>query len=327
MKVLVCGGAGYIGSHTVRELLDRGYEAVVFDNLEKGRRQAVPDKTPLIIGDLRNLSDIDRAIAETKPDAVIDFAAYSLVGESTQKPLDYFENNVFGTLNLLKAMRANGVGHIVFSSTAAVYGESDLSPIPEGTPTNPTNPYGESKLCVEKLLKWAGPAYDIKYSVLRYFNVAGAHISGEIGEDHKPETHLIPLVLAAALNDGAVGVYGNDYNTRDGTCIRDYIHVTDLADAHILALQHIREHGASTTFNLGNGKGFSVLEIIECARAVTGVNIKTHIAPRRKGDPSTLVASSERIVAELGWKPKMNDLNTIISTAWKWHKNHRNGFE
>lgn len=327
MKILVCGGAGYIGSHTVLELLDNGYEVVVFDNLEKGHKDAVSDNAEFYKGDLRNLDDLDKVFSQNKIDAVIDFAAYSLVGESVTKPLDYFDNNFGGALNLLKAMEKHDVKYIVFSSTAAVYGEPEVCPILETALTNPTNPYGESKLCVEKMLKWADNAFGIHYSALRYFNVAGAHISGKIGEDHSPETHLIPIVLQAALGvRDKVSIFGDDYNTPDGTCIRDYIHVTDLADAHILALENIMQTNKSTTFNLGNGCGFSVKEIIDTSRRVTGINIKAEISERRAGDPSTLVASSEHIIKELGWSPKYNDLDKIIETAWIWHKNHPNGF-
>lgn len=327
MAILVCGGAGYIGSHTVMELLDKGYEVIVFDNLEKGHENAVSGKVKLCIGDLRKPDDIDKVFKENNIDAVIDFAAYSLVGESVLEPFKYFENNFGGTLNLLKSMKEHGVKYIVFSSTAAAYGEPDRSPILESDATIPTNPYGESKLCVEKMLKWIDRAYGIHYSVLRYFNVAGAHISGKIGEDHKPETHLIPLVLQAALGTrNSISIFGNDYNTPDGTCVRDYIHVTDLADAHILALENTMKTNKSSTYNLGNGKGFSVKEIVETSIKVTGVNIKSVIAPRRAGDPSTLVASSEKIMYELGWKPKYNKLEQIIETAWIWHKNNPRGY-
>ena len=327
MKVLVCGGAGYIGSHAVMELLAQGYEAVVFDNLEKGHRLAVPEGVPLIVGDLRHAEDIDKAFAAHQIDAVIDFAAYSIVGESMSEPLKYFENNFGGTLNLLRAMDKHNVRYIVFSSTAAAYGEPENSPIQESAPTIPTNPYGESKLCVEKMLKWVEQAYGVHYAVLRYFNVAGAHISGTIGEDHNPESHLIPIVLEAAQGKrNAVSIYGDDYPTPDGTCIRDYIHVTDLADAHILALKYIMKNNCAVTYNLGNGQGFSVKEIVEVARKVTGVDIKTEVAPRRPGDPSILVASSQRIMAELGWTPRYHQLEKIIETAWVWHKNHPNGY-
>jgi UDP-glucose 4-epimerase len=309
------------------ELIDRGYEVVVFDNLEKGHKEAVSAKAKLVTGDLRDAAAVNGVFAAHKIDAVIDFAAYSLVGESVSIPLDYFENNIYGTLNLLKAMKENDVRTIVFSSTAATYGEPNRSPIFEDDATVPTNPYGESKLCVEKILKWVDNAHGIRHAVLRYFNVAGAHISGKIGEDHQPETHLIPIVLQAAQGKrDSITIFGEDYDTPDGTCIRDYIHVTDLADAHILALENCIKTDKSATYNLGNGHGFSVKEIIETAKKVTGVDIKATIGPRRAGDPSSLVASSEKIVRTLGWTPKYNKLEQIIETAWIWHKSHPNGY-
>lgn len=326
MAVLVCGGAGYIGSHTVAELLARGEEVVVADNLQKGHKDAVLGGR-LMIGDLRDGEFMDRVFTENEIEAVIQFAADSLVGESVGDPLKYYNNNVVSTLCLLGKMKEYGVDKIVFSSTAATYGEPESIPILESDKTEPTNPYGETKLAVEKALKWADNAYGIKYTALRYFNAAGAHISGKIGEDHTPETHLIPIVLQVALGQREhIGIFGDDYKTEDGTCIRDYIHVTDLSDAHILALDKMRKTGTSGTYNLGNGKGFSVKEVIELAREVTGHPIPEKIEARRAGDPAVLVASSEKAKKELGWKPKYNDLKTIISTAWEWHKNHPNGY-
>ncbi len=328
MTVLVCGGAGYIGSHTVRELLDWGYEVVVLDNLEKGHRKAVPSKVSLFVGDLRDKHDLEEVFSRCKIDAVIDFAAYSVVPESMSDPLKYYENNVYGTINLLKVMKKHGCRNIVFSSTAAAYGEPEKVPIEETDATVPTNAYGETKLSIEKMLKWVSRAEGINYGILRYFNAAGAHESGEIGEDHMPETHLIPLVLraAAGLSDG-IKIFGDDYPTFDGTCIRDYIHVMDLANAHVLTLKHISDNNVNVTYNLGNGKGFSVRQIIETAEKVTGRKIKTDTAARRPGDPATLVASSERIIRELGWKPKYFEPESIISSAWKWHSENPNGFE
>jgi UDP-glucose 4-epimerase len=265
---------------------------------------------------------------ENSIDAVIDFAADSLVGESVTEPLKYFENNVGGTLSLLRAMKDYGVKNIVFSSTAAAYGEPESIPILENDKTFPTNPYGESKLTVEKILKWCDNAYGIKYTALRYFNAAGAHVSGKIGEDHKPETHLIPLILQVALGQREkIMVFGNDYNTEDGTCVRDYIHVTDLANAHLLAVDRLRNGEESRIYNLGNGKGFSVHEVIEVTRKVTGKEIKAEVIARRAGDPAVLIASSEKAISELGWAPKFNSLETIIETAWNWHRNHPNGYE
>ncbi|HEY4534184.1 MAG TPA: UDP-glucose 4-epimerase GalE, partial [Fusobacterium sp.] len=271
---------------------------------------------------------LQHAFEKHSIDGVIDFAAFSLVGESVGEPLKYFENNFYGTLCLLKAMKKYKVSNIVFSSTAATYGEPENVPILETDTTFPTNPYGESKLCVEKMLKWCDKAYGIKYTALRYFNVAGAHESGEIGEAHTTETHLIPIVLQVATGEREkIGIYGDDYPTQDGTCIRDYIHVMDLADAHILALNRLRKGGDSTIFNLGNGEGFSVKEVIEVCRKVTGHPIPAEVSPRRAGDPAKLIASSEKATHELHWTPKYNSLEKIIETAWKWHQTHPNGYE
>lgn len=328
MAVLVCGGAGYIGSHVVKALLDQGEKVVVIDNLITGHVDAVDERAELLLGDLRDEEFLNHAFEKHSIDGVIDFAAFSLVGESVEEPLKYFENNFYGTLCLLKAMKKYKVNHIVFSSTAATYGEPENIPILETDTTFPTNPYGESKLCVEKMLKWCDKAYGIKYTALRYFNVAGAHASGEIGEAHTTETHLIPIVFQVALGQRAkIGIYGDDYPTQDGTCIRDYIHVMDLADAHILALNRLRKGGDSTVFNLGNGEGFSVKEVIEVCRKVTGHTIPAETSPRRAGDPAKLVASSEKAVHELKWTPKYNSLEKIIETAWNWHKSHPNGYE
>lgn len=327
MAILVCGGAGYIGSHMVAALLENNEEVVILDNFQKGHRDAVIGGR-LYEGDLRDRAILDKVFTENSIDAVIDFAADSLVGESVAEPLKYFENNVGGTLSLLRAMKDYGVKNIVFSSTAATYGEPESIPILENDKTFPTNPYGESKLTVEKILKWCDNAYGIRYTALRYFNAAGAHISGKIGEDHKPETHLIPLILQVALGQREkIMVFGNDYNTEDGTCVRDYIHVTDLASAHLLAVDRLRNGGESRIYNLGNGKGFSVNEVIEVTRKVTGKEIKAEVAARRAGDPAVLIASSHKAISELGWSPKFNSLETIIETAWNWHRNHPNGYE
>jgi len=327
MAILVCGGAGYIGSHMVAELLEKGEEVVILDNLQKGHRNALLGGK-FYQGDLRDDKILDLVFNENKIEAVIDFAADSLVGESVVEPLKYFENNIGSTVNLLKAMRDHKVKHIVFSSTAATYGEPESIPILEGDKTEPTNPYGESKLAVEKILKWCDKAYGITYTALRYFNAAGAHISGKIGEDHSPESHLIPLILQVAQGKREkIMIFGEDYPTEDGTCVRDYIHVTDLANAHLLALKRLKNGGQSTICNLGNGTGFSVKEVIEVARKVTGCEIKAEIAPRRAGDPAVLIASSDKAKVELGWKPKYNSLETIIQTAWEWHKNNHNGYE
>lgn len=326
MAILVAGGAGYIGSHTAAELLDAKEDVIVLDNLQKGHKGAILGGK-FRQGDLRDDEFLDRVFRENEIEAVIDFAADSLVGESVVEPLKYYNNNVVSTLRLLGKMKEYGVKKIVFSSTAATYGEPENIPILETDKTLPTNPYGETKLSVEKALKWADNAYGIKYVSLRYFNAAGAHISGKIGEDHSPESHLIPIILQAALGKReCIQIFGDDYNTPDGSCVRDYIHVTDLAQAHILALGKLRKGGDSSIYNLGNGKGFSVKEVIGLARKVTGVNIKEVMGPRRAGDPAVLVASSEKIKKELNWTPKYNDLATIIETAWKWHKNHPDGY-
>jgi UDP-glucose 4-epimerase len=327
MSILVCGGAGYIGSHMVAKLLEKKKEVVVFDNFEKGHRDSILGGK-VYEGDLREEHSLNRVFEENEIEAVIDFAAYSLVGESVDEPVKYFQNNVGGTLNLIKNMKKYGVKYIVFSSTAATYGEPENVPILENAQTSPTNPYGESKLTVEKILKWSDRAYGIKYAALRYFNAAGAHINGDIGEDHRPESHLIPIILQVALKKrDKIFIFGNDYDTGDGTCVRDYVHVTDLADAHLLALNKIMNEGKSKIYNLGNGKGFSVKEVIEISRKITGEKIEAEIAPRRAGDPAVLVASSKKAKEELGWNPKYNSLETIIQTAWNWHKNHPDGYE
>lgn len=319
MAILVCGGAGYIGSHVTRALIDSGEEVIVLDNLQTGHVDAVHEKAKLVLGDLRDDEFMERVFKDNKIDGVIDFAAFSLVGESVEEPLKYFENNFYGTLCLLKAMKKYNVNKIVFSSTAATYGEPENIPILESDATFPTNPYGESKLAVEKMLKWCDKAYGIKYTALRYFNVAGAHPTGEIGEDHSPESHLIPIILQVALGKREhIGIYGDDYPTADGTCIRDYIHVMDLADAHILALKRLNNGRESEIFNLGNGEGFSVKEVIEVARKVTKHPIPAIVSPRRAGDPAKLVASSDKAMKELKWKPKYNTLEKIIDTAWTW---------
>ena len=326
MAILVCGGAGYIGSHMVAELLEKGEEVVILDNFQKGHKDSLVGGK-LYCGDLRDDEILHKIFTENTIDAVIDFAADSLVGESVTDPLKYFENNIGSTINLLKAMRDHKVKYIVFSSTAATYGEPDNIPILEEDKTFPTNPYGESKLAVEKILKWCDKAYGIKYTALRYFNAAGAHVSGSIGEDHRPESHLIPLILQVALGQREkIMVFGDDYNTVDGTCVRDYIHITDLANAHLLAVQRLRQGCESIICNLGNGKGFSVKEVIDVTRKVTGREIKAEIATRREGDPALLIASSDKAREILGWEPQYASLETIIETAWKWHENHPMGY-
>lgn len=327
MTILVLGGAGYIGSHTVYELIENGEDVAIIDNLQTGHIKAVHPKARFYKGDIRNREFLDSVFAKEKIDAVIHFAAYSLVGESMEKPLKYYENNLCGTKTLLDSMVANGINKIVFSSTAATYGEPESLPILETDKTEPTNPYGETKLAMEKMFKWVGRAHNINFVSLRYFNACGAHVSGEIGEDHAVETHLIPLILQVPNNKREhIYIFGDDYNTKDGTCIRDYIHVTDLAQAHILAVKYLRNGGNSDIFNLGNGIGFSVKEVIETARKVTGHPIPAQISPRRAGDPAKLIASSNKARKILGWKPEHAELEEIIATAWNWHKKHPNGY-
>jgi UDP-glucose 4-epimerase len=327
MAILVTGGAGYIGSHTVLYLKQRGEEVIVLDNLQKGHRDAVLD-AKFYKGDLKDDGILDQIFNTHHIDAVIHFAANSLVGESVEKPLEYYDNNVIGTYHLVKKMIEHGVKKIVYSSTAATYGNPVRVPIQEDDPTVPTNPYGDTKLAIEKMLKWADGAYGLKSVSLRYFNAAGADPEGRIGEDHTPETHLIPIVLQVALGQrDKVSIFGDDYPTEDGTCIRDYIHVMDLAEAHYLALQKLNNTNESGVYNLGNGKGFSVKEVIETCRKVTKRDIPVEIAPRRAGDPAVLIASSEKAKRELGWEPKYPSLEEIITHAWNWHKNNPNGFK
>ena len=323
--ILVAGGAGYIGSHMVALLLERGYEVVVADNLSTGHWQAAKG-AKLRVGDLRDGAFLDRLFTEFKIDGVINFAAFSLVGESVKNPLKYYDNNVGGSISMLKAMDRHGIDKIVFSSTAAVYGEPEKQPIEETDRTEPTNPYGETKLAIEKMLKWSDNAYGIRYVALRYFNAAGSNTEVGIGEDHSPESHLIPLVLKTALGQRShIGIFGDDYPTPDGTCVRDYIHVRDLAEAHLLALEYLDKGGKSDAFNLGSGDGYSVKEIIETARKITGKEIPAIVEPRRAGDPSILIASNKKAAEVLGWKPERG-LETIIADAWNWHSNHPDGY-
>ncbi|MCQ4725491.1 UDP-glucose 4-epimerase GalE [Anaerotignum faecicola] len=327
MSILVLGGAGYIGSHTVKALCDKGYEVIVVDNLVTGYKQAVDRRAKFYEGDIGDKVFLDGLFKREKIDAAIHFAAFSLVGESVAKPLKYYKNNLCKTETLLESMVDNGIDKIVFSSTAATYGEPKSVPILESDPAEPTNPYGETKLAMEKMFKWASEAYGIRYVSLRYFNACGADESGEIGEAHNPESHLIPLILQVPLGKReSISIFGTDYPTKDGTCVRDYIHVTDLADAHILAVEYLLKGGGSDIFNLGNGVGFTVKEVIDAARKVTGCGISAEESPRRAGDPAKLIASSKKAVDILGWNPRHNSLDEIISSAWKWHKNHPNGY-
>lgn len=325
--ILVTGGAGYIGSHCVRELLAQGFEVAVVDNLQTGHRDAVDPRALFFRGDIRDSVFLGRVLDAVKPEAVIHFAAFSLVGVSMQQPLVYYNNNVHGSESLLTAMHEHGVHKIVFSSTAAVYGEAKSEKITETCPTEPTNTYGETKLAIEKMMKWCDRAYGMKYIALRYFNVAGADASGEIGEDHSPETHLIPIILQVPLGRREkLSIFGDDYDTPDGTCIRDYIHVSDLARAHVLALRRLLDGGDSDVFNLGNGNGFSVLEMLEAARRVTGHAIPAAMEARRAGDPARLVASSDKAREILGWTPEYDSVERIIADAWRWHQSHPHGY-
>ncbi len=327
MAILVLGGAGYIGSHTVYELIDAGKEVVIADNLETGHIEAVHPKAKFYQGDIRDRAFVDSVFDNEQIDGVIHFAANSLVGESMTNPLKYYDNNLCGTKVLLESMVAHGIDKIVFSSTAATYGEPERVPILETDRTEPTNCYGETKLSMEKMFKWTGLAHGLRFVSLRYFNACGAHVSGKIGEAHNPESHLIPLILQVPNGKREfISIFGDDYDTKDGTCIRDYIHVTDLAQAHILAMDYLMNGGESNIFNLGNGVGFTVKEVIDTAREVTGHPIPAKTTPRRAGDPAQLIASSEKARTVLGWHPEHADLREIIETAWNWHKNHPNGF-
>ena len=329
MSILVLGGAGYIGSHMVDRLVEKGDEkVVVVDSLVTGHRAAVHPDATFYQGDLAD-QDFMRKVFTENPDidAVIHFAAYSLVAESMEKPLKYFDNNTAGMVKLLEVMNEFGVKYIVFSSTAATYGLPDEIPIKETTPQRPINPYGESKLMMETIMKWSDQAYGIKFVPLRYFNVAGAKPDGSIGEDHGPETHLLPIILQVAQGvREKIMIFGADYNTPDGTNVRDYVHPFDLADAHLLAVKYLREGNPSTAFNLGSSTGFSNLQILEAARKVTGKEIPAELADRRPGDPDTLIASSDKAREVLGWKPQFDDIEKIIASAWAWHSSHPNGY-
>lgn len=328
MSILVLGGAGYIGAHAVYQLIDQKFDVVVIDNLQTGHKEAVHPQAHFYEGDCRDIEFLRHVLKKETIEAVMHFAANSLVGESMEKPLSYFDNNVYGTQVILRVMIENDINKIVFSSTAATYGEPEIVPITENMNTNPTNTYGETKLMMEKMMKWCDQAYGIRYVALRYFNVAGARESGEIGEDHRPETHLLPIILETALNKRShITIYGEDYETKDGTCIRDYIHVEDLVNAHILALNYLNNNGKSDIFNLGTSKGFSVKEIINTARAVTGEAIVAKLGERRIGDPSILIACSEKAKKILGWQPTRTSIEKIVQDAWNWHVKNPNGYK
>ena len=325
MRVLVTGGAGYIGSHAVRLLLARGHDVWVFDDLSNGHRKAVPADR-LIVGGLAETPRLDHALLAHRIEAVLHFAAYCYVGESVTDPGKYYQNNLVNTLNLLECARRQGIGRFVFSSTAATYGVPEKVPITEDAPQQPINPYGAGKLAVERVLADYAAAYGWGYAALRYFNAAGASSDGAIGEDHDPETHLIPLAIQAALGIRPhLDVFGTDYPTPDGTCVRDYIHVEDLAEAHLLALERL-EPGKGLRYNLGTGRGYSVREVIQTVEAVTGKRVPVREVPRRGGDPPVLVASADKIRRELGWQPRFTELRPIIETAWSWHRAHPRGY-
>jgi UDP-glucose 4-epimerase len=325
MNVLVVGGAGYIGSHAVRLLIDAGHTVWVYDNLSRGHRQAVPEGL-LIEGELSDRNKVVNTLRERKIDAVMHFAAFALVNESVNDPALYYRNNVIAALELLEAMREADVKKIVFSSTTATYGQPDIVPIPEDTPQSPINPYGFTKLVIEQALADYASAYDFAYAALRYFNAAGARPDGTIGEDHDPETHLIPIVLQVALGQrDQITIFGDDYNTEDGTCVRDYIHIDDLGDAHLRALEKLTP-GRGLCLNLGTGKGTSVREIVDACRDVTGHPIPEVIGPRRAGDPDKLIADATRAKEVLGWSPKYMDVKSIVETAWRWHQSHPHGY-
>jgi UDP-glucose 4-epimerase len=325
MKVLVTGGAGYIGSVVSAELLRAGHEVVIYDNLSHGHRRAVPAGAELVSGEVGDREAVGRAFLQHRPEAVMHCAALIEAGESMQVPERYFRNNTAGTLALLECMLQHGISRLVFSSTAALYGNPDRTPIEEAAPLRPTNAYGESKLLVERMLEWFHRIHGLRYASLRYFNAAGA--AGELGEDHRPESHLIPLILQVALGcRPSISIYGSDYETSDGTCVRDYIHVSDLASAHLLALDGLASRG-QLIYNLGNGRGFSVRQVMQTARKVTGHEIPAQDAPRRAGDPAVLVASSEKIRRELKWQPRYPDLEQIVASAWEWRRRHPNGYE
>jgi UDP-glucose 4-epimerase len=324
MAILVTGGAGYIGSVMVELLRERGAAVVVADNLSRGHREAVAEDVPLYVGDIADGSFLRGLFREHPIDGVVHFAASSLVGDSMQNAHEYFRNNVGGLLGLLEVMLEAGTARLIFSSSAATYGEPAAVPIPEDAPTVPTNPYGESKLTCERILRWYGRVHGLRWAALRYFNAAGC--SAIRGEDHTPETHLVPLALAAAAGRrGALPVFGLDYPTPDGSCVRDYVHVEDLADAHLLAFDRMTERPAEV-YNLGNGEGFSVLEVIEAVRRVTGTPVPWEAAPRRPGDPARLVASSAKARRELGWTPRRDRLEVIVETAWRWAEAHPHGY-
>ena len=328
MSILVVGGAGYIGSHMVKRLIEQGQEVVVVDNLSTGHRKAVDEKARFYEGDIRNHVFLKGVFDRENIDTVVHFAAFSIVPESMEKPLKYFDNNTAGMVALLEEMRDHDVKRIIFSSTAATYGVPEKSPIEENDRQAPINPYGESKLMMEKIIRWADQAYGIKFVALRYFNVAGAYPDGSIGEDHGPETHLTPIILQVAAGQrDQLKIFGDDYNTPDGTNVRDYVHVLGLVDAHILAINYLKAGNDSDVFNLGSSTGFSVKQMVEAAREVTGEPIPAEITERRPGDPDSLIAASQKARDVLQWQPQYDDVKEIIQTAWNWKQQHPRGYE
>jgi UDP-glucose 4-epimerase len=320
MKILVTGGSGYIGKFMVKRLVERGDDVVVVDSLERSRRDGVDKRAIFVKGNIVDKSTLNIIFRENKIDAIIHFAGYISMEESVKNPGVYFHNNVFGSLELVEAAKNHNVRSFIFSSTAGVYGNPLSIPIPESHPANPTNPYGESKLMVEKLLSWYKKIFGLNFVSLRYFNSAGAALDGSIGEDHDPESHIIPLAIRAGISKSPFYLYGNDYSTPDGTCIRDYIHVLDLVDAHILSLEKLLKDKGGFFYNVGSGKGYSNREILDSIKRIAGLEIDVKISERRPGDASILVADSEKIKKELGFSPRYSDLDTIVETAWKWHK-------
>jgi UDP-glucose 4-epimerase len=327
MKILVTGGCGYIGSHMVKILLEQGMDVVVYDNLSYGHKETVPNNVKLVVGDLENTEILSSVFENDNIDAVMHFAAYISMAESVENPKIYFRNNVFNAMNLFDTMIRFNVKKLIFSSTAGVYGNPIKTPITEDHPTNPTNPYGESKLMVEKILKWYDQAYGLKHIILRYFNAAGASLDGSNGEDHDPETHIIPIAIKTALGqNGTFEIYGKNYNTKDGTCVRDYIHVVDLAKAHLLSLKSLVKNSKSNIYNVGTSVSYSNKEVAEMVQKVTGVNFNIEYSNNRPGDAEILVASCEKIRNEIGFVPEYSDLENIIQSAWQWHKNHAGGW-
>ncbi|MCL4382519.1 MAG: UDP-glucose 4-epimerase GalE [Patescibacteria group bacterium] len=326
MKILVTGGAGYIGSQMVRQLFEKNHKVVVLDNLKEGHRKTLPSTIPLITGDVNDQNCLFKLFSENRFDAVMHFAGVISMKESMQNPYKYFYTNTYGALNLIEAMVKSGVLRLIFSSSAGVYGNPTRIPISENDPQEPTNPYGESKLMVEKILAWYDQLFNLRSVSLRYFNAAGASLDGQFGEDHQEETHLIPLAVKAALENREFTIYGNDYETKDGTCIRDYIHVIDLCEAHLLALDSLMKNSSSHIYNVGPGIGFSNIEVVNIVKKVSGVDFPLKFGSRRPGDAKELIADAAKIKKELGWEPKYSDLQTIVETAWKWHSTHPKGY-